>query len=201
MFKTFKHFVCTTVGEYLSFLILRSWKSIPFIPLLIWDLTYSGVIILKIFLQFQPLIKHNDWDMDLITTLVKCVIFTKKETCTVINSECVTLSFWFEQRFTAALIIPVYWTCPSVYGLCAGVLLPPGSRLSGAVIHQRSTSDIKFFVNASVSSLSADWKIWEALFICMLLTPPSCSNGTGCVQAINATTNAKSGDLSYTSDT
>lgn len=56
------------------------------------------------------------------------------------------------------------------------------------VINHRPSSDVNFFVNATVSSLSADWKIWEALFICTLLTPPSRGNGAGCVQAINATT-------------
>lgn len=59
------------------------------------------------------------------------------------------------------------------------------------VINHRPSSDVNFFVNATVSSLSADWKIWEALFICTLLTPPSRGNGAGCVQAINATTMPK----------
>lgn len=55
------------------------------------------------------------------------------------------------------------------------------------VINHWLSSDINFFVNATVSSLSADWKIWEALFISTLLTPPSWGNGAGFVQAINAT--------------
>lgn len=87
-------------------------------------------------------------------------------------------------------------SCVSEYDLCAAFFMCVCAAATvGAfrygVINHRPSSDVNFFVNATVSSLSADWKIWEALFICTLLTPPSRGNGAGCVQAINATTMPK----------
>lgn len=70
--------------------------------------------------------------------------------------------------------------------------LQPHSELSG---EDSSITGVlltlTFLSMPTVSSLSADWGIWEALFICTLLTPPNRGNGAGCVQAINATTMPK----------